>query len=1281
MRPVLALLKFLQRRLLPGLGLLVILVAALMSGLRLALPLVDEDVRAWLERAAAARGIELAVQRLELDWEGLGPRLALREATLTGHGGETPLHLDGLSIGLDIPGSLLTGRLQIGTVQVEGVRLRVLRDRDGRWQLRGLADRDQGDEVSGTSEGWPAWMGMARRVQLVGSRLCLRDERSGLDLRIDDIEALYEQGLATQRLALRLNLPERLGGRLEVRVRADGGPAELVQPSGEVWLSTSGLRLEGWSDLVGILPQGEFDSPVALADLPRFESGELRGQAWLSLEHGAMVDARAQLELADWRISHIQALLAGEREVALQSRLDVHLRHAGEGWALDLTATPPRASDAPQRFALRRHGERLAMAAEHIDIDLVRPWLVVTPILPPELRQALIQHRPVGLVDDLRMHMLLGETATELRGQARFSRLGWLGRGYLPDVRGVAGQAWMDGSAALLHLDSPGLAADFHGKFREPMAFEQVRGDLAVFWADTPRVVIRKLRLVNRDLELGLAMQLDLPANQGPLIALDGHFQRALADRVPAYLPVHELSEEALAWLEHALPGSGGVVPEGTLALHGDLGHFPYYDDGSGLFELRFGFHGLKLDFAPGWRRAEGLHGELAFINNGFHGRIDGGSMNGVSLRSGTVGMPDFDHPRLDLQLALDGRVESMLEVLKSSPLIADRSDLDAIRLTGPAALRVQAEVRLDSEDPKPSGAEGWIDLHGARLAAHGQGFDRIQGQLHFVDDALDASDIRAQYKGVEARLAVMTEQVGPKFAYRIGLETQARPQDWLDPTSPWLRRLKGHFPLSAELLIPPASNDGRMVRLGLKSSLEGLAIDLPAPYGKPAETSRATTAELTWRAAVLGQLRLSQPGLLDARLKMDGERLLAGVIHLGEGEGAAPNGEPRILVEGKLPSFDLAAWQAMLDTPGGGGDQPLPPKVEVRARLGHLLALGGDWEDMGVEGQRDPTGWRLKLQSPRLAGLVRVPHAPTPAEPVSLDLARLILRDDPEDAPAEPDGPPADPTDIPPLRVNIAELQQGELRLKDVQARALPQPRGLLLQELRADTPHLALRGDGSWMLANGGQETRLNLTLESGNVGEALGELGFRKALRKGRLDDTQLRLRWPDAPDRFDWAILQGDAQFSVLDGSIENVEPGAGRVLGLLSIAELPRRLSLDFGDVFGEGLRFERINSKLNFKDGRMITEAMELAGPSARVIMKGHSDMLHKTLHYDMVVVPALGNVLPVIGTVAGGPLVGGAVFLVQKLFDKLSSDPVGFNYRVTGSWDEPKVERAEKLP
>src|SRR3546814_8237458 len=72
------------------------------------------------------------------------------------------------------------------------------------------------------------------------------------------------------------------------------------------------------------------------------------------------------------------------------------------------------------------------------------------------------------------------------------------------------------------------------------------------------------------------------------------------------------------------------------------------------------------------------------------------------------------------------------------------------------------------------------------------------------------------------------------------------------------------------------------------------------------------------------------------------------------------------------------------------------------------------------------------------------------------------------------------------------------------------------------------------------------------------------------------------------------LQGRFTLAARDGQLVDVEPGAGRVLGLLSVAELPRRLLLDFRDLFSKGFAFNRIGGTIAFADGQARSDDMNI---------------------------------------------------------------------------------------
>jgi uncharacterized protein YhdP len=139
------------------------------------------------------------------------------------------------------------------------------------------------------------------------------------------------------------------------------------------------------------------------------------------------------------------------------------------------------------------------------------------------------------------------------------------------------------------------------------------------------------------------------------------------------------------------------------------------------------------------------------------------------------------------------------------------------------------------------------------------------------------------------------------------------------------------------------------------------------------------------------------------------------------------------------------------------------------------------------------------------------------------------------------------------------------------------------------------------------------------------------------------------------------------------------PGVGRLFGLVSLAELPRRLTLDFGDVFGKGLGFDSINGDFRLADGSATTNNLVIKGPAAQISITGRTGLRAKDYDQYVLVVPHVGNSLPVIGAVVGGPVGAAAGLAVQGLLGHGLNKTIGARYHVTGSWDKPVMTLVEK--
>jgi uncharacterized protein YhdP len=272
---------------------------------------------------------------------------------------------------------------------------------------------------------------------------------------------------------------------------------------------------------------------------------------------------------------------------------------------------------------------------------------------------------------------------------------------------------------------------------------------------------------------------------------------------------------------------------------------------------------------------------------------------------------------------------------------------------------------------------------------------------------------------------------------------------------------------------------------------------------------------------------------------------------------------------------------------------------------------------------------------------------------------------------------------DLPALDIEAARFVLDGKILGKLALQASNERRAWLIDRLALELPEGRFDASGAWgkpLGASGGvRETRLDFSIRADDAGKLLDRLGHADALRRGTAD-MQGSLRWNGNPLSIDYPSLTGAFKLSVSKGQFSKINPGAGRLLGILSLQALPRRITLDFRDVFSEGFAFDLIEGNVAVERGIMKTDDFELAGPAARVRISGSADIAAETQNLVVRVQPALSDSVSV-GVLIANPAVGVATYLAQKVL----RDPLGqifaFQYGVTGSWDDPVVARLAVPP
>ena len=231
---------------------------------------------------------------------------------------------------------------------------------------------------------------------------------------------------------------------------------------------------------------------------------------------------------------------------------------------------------------------------------------------------------------------------------------------------------------------------------------------------------------------------------------------------------------------------------------------------------------------------------------------------------------------------------------------------------------------------------------------------------------------------------------------------------------------------------------------------------------------------------------------------------------------------------------------------------------------------------------------------------------------------------------------------------------------------------------------PDAELTGPGQWALigtARGPRRSRttLDVALSIKNGGALLTRSGYPKVVRdtNGKIDG---RLNWPGSPLDFAGTVLNGNLSLNLQQGQFLKAEPGLARLVGVLNLQSLPRRIKLDFRDVFSEGFTYERIRGDLQFTNGAASTQNLRIIGVQASVLLEGAADIRSETQDLRVLVLPEINAGLASLGYAAlVNPAVGLGAFVAQYILRNPVRELLSYEYRVTGGWDDPKVESVKR--
>lgn len=1157
------------------------------------------------------------------------------------------------------------------------------------------------------------------RLQVRAARVSFRDAASG---RGPWVVAGVNFTLDRQRQLLDVRgftaLPAALGRSLEFAARAHGKLGDSATLFSTVTIAGEGIDLTGWADL---LPDG-WPAPESGQGAVRISTA-FRGSALTNLS--AQVDLRNVTAVApaesiplpqpepltvaaapqigpSWEPAPASTMptaavdaATGDGNAAPTAELISYQRVAfalraqqrAQGWELalsDVEAT--RAGAAWQAAAIQLHWTRadaggfaLSGQADRVVLQNVWPLLAY---LPRSDRVAYLRAlRAEGVVNDLAFDFKRAAADKDLQFTIRAGLQGVSISPVLktPGLRAISGALQASETGGELQLDSRELQFNLPRMFRAPWSMRAVDGRLA--WRREPeswRVSGAALRIDGADGVDGraqAAFTLTVPHDgTSPVLDLRARGENLAATVIAKYLPANKLSAKTLQWLDNAF--TSGQVIDSEVIIKGPLRSFPFRRR-EGEFSARARVAGIAFNYQTGWAPATGLAADVEFRNAGVRASAVDAQVGGLRVRGAQGEFPDFRKGEIAVKADATGDLGQALALLRSSPVAAALGPLFA-KLRGDGTIHSSVELWLPLRHIADRRIAVTTQLKEATAFIEGVNapLTEITGSLTVQQALLNNALLHGRWLG-----GPMSLQITQDGATHAALTAQGHAlAAQLAPFLPATVQVSGatDWQLVSQIRAGQSSEEssGREPQVWrIAAGLDGLGIALPDPLGKAEQGARPLQVDLEVGEALL------------ARVSYDAVRALLRIRH-GDGRWTFDRGGVRadgvaaalpahrgLRVEGDVERIVLDDWFALRGAPAASGSKLADFLQAANVRVGELNLYGYRWADVRGVLQATPAGWRIDVAGPDASGQVEIPQSFSAEAPLTASLERLVLRQqEPERRSAKTQ---RDPRAWPHLRIRVADLWVDEHAVGELELKATRVDQGLHIDSVSITQPQAQGAANGQWLLTPEGERSNLSLKILSTDVGATLRSLNYTPFM-EARRGEVRAELAWAGGFDSHFLEHASGSLNVEADAGQLAALQPGAGRVLGLFSVAALPRRLALDFSDLTEKGLSFDTVRGDFDLREGNAYTSNLLLRGPAAEIGIAGRTGIAAHDYDQTAIVTGNLGASLPVAGALAGGPAIGAALLLFSQVFKEPLKGITRGYYRITGSWDDPIVERVE---
>ena len=1236
----------------------IVLLAVIVGLFRLFLPRLpeyQEEIKSW---ASDAIGMQVEFSGMNARWGLSGPELEFYDAELIRPDNQKrAIEADRVGIGISVTRLVLDQALVVDHVAIRDTSIEIRQLDNGEWWVQGMSIED----LPRAHAAGPQRLG---NIEVLGEGIDLQFLRPGdvrpRTFRIPQVLVSIDKN----RIALdgSVRLPADLGRQVDVSATQllDMAPEQRVW---DIDVDARDVLLGGWAQLhdalEGRVLAGEGDINISIA-----------------LGAGGLRRASAEVDLVDVELVEDEAFeIAGRLEY----------ERSDEGWFVALEQFAFATADhAWPTSSLRAEGATDvdgSLAVVNLEASYLRldDSALFLPLLPAEQQEQLRSTAPSGVVRDLNLEVSgFDDSVPFFRVSASVDDIGFSSTATRPGIRELSGAVSGDRAGGHIDLESADLRIELPSADDRPIDFAVAEG--TVIWRHNEartEITSPGLYLDNPVVSSRSDFTLTLFAGDAPPeVDLNGTFRIGDVGAARRYIPRKLMKQRLYDWFQGAL--RAGSIEDGRITLNGPLDKFPF-DNDEGTFRIEGTARNLDFKYQRLWPAAEQADMDIILDGMRLYSERNRSTHAGNQTVNAKVEIADLRNPVLTIDALVTGTLESLREFARQSPIDQfTGGNLERISVTGDASFNLDLTVPL--KNAKETTVNGLLRSNNGTLVVAGleAPVTDLIGEVLITRETIRSESLGGSFLGMDVTFSIgpVDDPAWYTVVTATGTATAAGLVNELGV--PLEGRIEGAAPYEARILFPRGKQEPQVpFTIRIASPLRGLALQLPEPLGKPADTSVFVRGDVRFMP---GGERIETAGRADTDIAWDlaftrpegAWDLDRGVVRAGGGslEAADTRG---LHLRGRTDTIRLDEWLNL--SRGRAETTGVAARIRsINLRVDNLFAIGQHLRDHRVRVDRSALDWLVQIEGDDVTGSLFVPYDFGSERAMVIEATRMRL---PGDEVSPPSDGEIDPRKLPPITLIADSFALGDREFGAVDVSLRKIEGGLETERFEARDATFDIVGSGRWVIDAAdprGSRTSLTATLTSRDVGTTLRQLDFAQGISgesMGLLFDTS----WSGGPRGDFLAELDGRVTMELENGQIDEVEPGAGRMLGLMSFAALPRRLSLDFRDVFNRGFGYDTITGSFDIVDGVASTCDMSLDGPAAIVGIVGQVDLAGKQYEQGAVISAQVGNTLPIVGAVVGGPPVAAAMLIFSQIFKKPLQEVGQVYYGISGAWDEPVID------